>query len=93
MSPTMTEMPRYECHKKVWALKIKEVRASIGDSRIGLVFENPLFSPREVSDEYHNKHQPQAGGYYVQYEDGYESWSPAEVFESGYTLINNDRKL
>lgn len=27
------------------------------------------------------------GGYYVVYEDGYESWSPAEAFEKGYTLI------
>jgi len=24
------------------------------------------------------------GGYYVMYEDGYASWSPAEAFESGY---------
>lgn len=24
-------------------------------------------------------------GYYVRYEDGYESWSPAKAFEEGYT--------
>jgi hypothetical protein len=24
------------------------------------------------------------GGYYVLYEDGFESWSPAKVFEAGY---------
>ena len=28
-------------------------------------------------------HSP-VGGYYVRYEDGYESWSPAGAFESGY---------
>lgn len=25
------------------------------------------------------------GGYYVEYEDGYTSWSPAKAFEDGYT--------
>jgi len=25
------------------------------------------------------------GGYYVRYSDGYDSWSPAGVFEDGYT--------
>ena len=29
----------------------------------------------------------EAGGYYVRYPDGYESWSPAEAFEEGYTLV------
>lgn len=24
------------------------------------------------------------GGYFVRYEDGYESWSPAQAFEGGY---------
>lgn len=28
-----------------------------------------------------------AGGYFVRYEDGYESWSPAAAFEGGYTRI------
>ena len=40
-----------------------------------------------VSQEYIDKHHPQEGGYYVQYEGGYESYSPAEAFESGYTRI------
>ncbi|MCK9988658.1 MAG: hypothetical protein AzoDbin1_05130 [Azoarcus sp.] len=28
------------------------------------------------------------GGYYVVYEDGYKSFSPAIAFESGYTRID-----
>ena len=40
-----------------------------------------------VTAAYVNKHQPRVGGYYVQYADGYESWSPAEAFEEGYTRI------
>ena len=34
------------------------------------------------------RHQPQVGGYYVVYApDGYASFSPADVFEEGYTLV------
>ena len=33
------------------------------------------------------KHNPEAGGYYVVYEDGYKSFSPAKAFEEGYTRI------
>jgi len=30
-------------------------------------------------------------GYAVRYEDGYESWSPADVFERAYFPMGNDR--
>ena len=33
------------------------------------------------------KHEPQVGGYFVVYKDGYCSFSPAEPFESGYTPV------
>jgi len=38
-----------------------------------------------VSRKYVLKHNPQVGGYYVVYADGYKSWSPAQAFEEGYT--------
>lgn len=41
----------------------------------------------KVSVGYLSKHQPSVGGYFVLYEDGYASWSPADVFEAGYTEI------
>ena len=38
---------------------------------------------------YYRQAQPsKSGGYYVRYPDGYESWSPAEAFEEGYTLVD-----
>jgi hypothetical protein len=40
-----------------------------------------------VTVDYLIKHQPKVGGYYVEYEDGYASWSPAEAFESGYDQL------
>lgn len=81
----MAEMPQYQCHKKVWALKIQSVRG--GDTKVHLHFEDKRYAPRPVSWEWANKFDPQAGGYFVQYEDGYESYSPAKAFEEGYTLV------
>lgn len=96
------ELPRYQCHKKVWALKIKEVVchthecpdvsiedfAATPDFQGGhLIPEDESYAPIPFDAEYYRKHKPQAGGYYVMYEDGYESWSPADAFEGGYSLI------
>ena len=88
------ELPRYKCHKEVWALKIKEVQLVAGEGTPSgakeikrLVFENGHYAPIEVDADYVRKHDPQAGGYYVVYEDGYKSFSPAQAFEEGYTLI------
>jgi hypothetical protein len=39
-----------------------------------------------VSPDYIRKHNPQPGGYFVVYDDGYQSFSPAEAFEEGYRL-------
>lgn len=40
-----------------------------------------------VPADYVAKHNPQADGYFVQYEDGYKSYSPAQAFENGYHRI------
>ncbi len=86
-----TQLPKYRCFKEVWALKILNVQEvpDPHDERcttICLTFELP-FTPRTVTREYMMKHDPQPGGYWVQYADGYESWSPADAFESGYVRI------
>jgi hypothetical protein len=41
-----------------------------------------------IDAPYIAKHNPQVGGYFVEYDDGYHSFSPAEAFEAGYTLID-----
>jgi hypothetical protein len=95
-SGASSPMPQYLCHKKVWALKIKEIVFDIDlakeenretDGRALITPENPSFAPFVVEADYVSKHKPQAGGYYVQYEGGYKSWSPAKEFEEGYSLI------
>jgi len=92
------EMPRYQCHKKVWALKIAALEPAppAKQNEEALPVGSFLMTPIEpgygkivLSADYMLKHKPQVGGYYVVYEDGYLSWSPARVFEDGYTLITD----
>lgn len=93
------ELPKYKSHKIVWALKIAKLIFDIDlardesretDGSATLYFDEEGYSPLKVNHEYVRKHDPKVGGYYVQYEDGYKSWSPADVFESGYSKIVDD---
>lgn len=87
---TDAALPRYKCHKEVWALKIKDItRVPSGNATVThtLVPEDARYAPFEVSLEYIGKHAPQPGGYYVVYADGYHSYSPARAFEEGYSLL------
>jgi hypothetical protein len=84
-------MPRYKCHKEVWALKIKDVRrVPSGNATVmhSIIPEDARYAPFAVSLEFIEKHAPKAGGYYVVYKDGYKSFSPADAFEDGYTLVS-----
>ncbi len=90
------EMPRYKCHKEVWALKIKNIdrdsdkareeqRETDGSSII--TPEEERYAPFKVDANYMHKHKPEIGGYYVVYSDGYNSFSPAKAFEDGYSPV------
>jgi hypothetical protein len=85
------ELPKYQSHKKVWALKIKDIidlnNATDGSRMI--VPEDDGYAPFAVSGDYMTKHEPQIGGYYVQYKDGYQSYSPAQAFEEGYSRVSS----
>ena len=96
------EMPKYQCHKQVWALKIKTVAVhASGDTAVSdaefqasdafqgahLITVEDGYAPFHVSADWFRKHKPEAGGYYVVYEDGYKSYSPAAAFESGYSPL------
>ena len=89
----VAEMPRYKSHKHVWALKIAAIkldgegedRETDGSAMITPAEEG--YAPFRVDHSYMRKHNPQVGGYYVVYADGYKSWSPAAAFEEGYTRV------
>jgi len=88
MNDVQRELPMYECHKKVHALKIaaievnKDLSAQIApaDDCFAAFTTNPGWAKRfEGSDV-----DP---GYFVLYADGFASWSPSAAFEAGYTLV------
>lgn len=86
-------MPQYQCHKKVWAFKIADLEPLAKDDLSGPSGDF-LLSPAEVEylpvtidAAYMQKHKPEIGGYFVVYDDGYKSYSPAKAFEDGYTRI------
>ena len=93
---TCRELPRYKCHKEVHALKIEfikpdaelakaENRETTGGAWFKIADEG--YKSIHVEADWMKKHAPVAGGYYVVYEDGYKSFSPAKAFEDGYTRI------
>jgi hypothetical protein len=79
-------LPRYRCHKEVRAVKIKHVKIDLA-ANYSVVPEDEGLDPIPVSAEYVKKHNPNSTGYFVVYEDGYQSFSPAKAFEEGYTRI------
>lgn len=90
------EMPKYKSHKEVWALKIAGIERDIDaakkenretDGTITIIPEENGCAPFRLSHEFVHKHNPVVGGYFVQYKDGYMSFSPADAFEDGYTKI------
>lgn len=91
------EMPKYQCHKRVYALKIAEILPNPNPDATGrsaatsygarIVPADPHYGTFEVDANYMNRHSPKAGGYYVVYDDGHASFSPAAAFETGYSPI------
>ena len=89
------EMPLYNCHKQVHALKIANLEPSAGNRPAGpteetdggliITPEDDGYAPFKVDHGYVQRHKPEVGGYYVVYKDGYKSYSPAKAFEEGYT--------
>jgi hypothetical protein len=87
MSVTV-QLPKYKCHKEVWALKIKHINLLANEGETAVIFpEEERYAPIEVNKEYMQKHKPKVGGYFVVYQDGYRSFSPAAAFEEGYSKI------
>ena len=65
--------------KYIGTKQIEAESMTLGDfvARTG---RNPYKNPDE--------HDPEEDGYFVKYQDGYESWSPAEPFEKAYKVAD-----
>ena len=86
------DLPLYKCHKQVRAFKISQIEQGKANEptpyhggSYWLLSTPPNGHAVEVPVAYMNKHDPAIGGYFVAYEDGYISYSPAKAFEDGYT--------
>lgn len=88
--PVERAMPRYQCHKKVWALALSDVEINndTGDARLTPLDKGyaPFDAPAEWVKRFHSTADDP--GYYVVYDDGFRSWSPTKAFEDGYALIS-----
>lgn len=83
-------MQKYKCHKVVEAFKIAKISISpITTVMVSEPDENNGVVNAVVRAEWVIKFKPAVGGYYVQYADGYASYSPAEAFEEGYTRMED----
>lgn len=87
MSAT-AEMPRYQSHKKVWALKIAALEIH-EDKSATIAPEEIPYAPFKTHPGWAERFTGSEDdkGYFVQYEDGFASWSPTKAFEDGYTRI------
>ena len=95
----MQQLPLYQCHKKVRAAKITCITGpdgfADGHAEIVTDVQDPACLPGaghitvSVDADWLTRNPKLAvGGYFVVYEDGYTAYSPAEPFESGYTLFS-----
>jgi hypothetical protein len=82
------DMPRWKCHKVVRAMKISGVDRSL----LRLYLDGGRHT-LGVTQAWWEKNDPCAPGYYVVYNDGYASWSPAGAFEDGYTPLRPCRDM
>lgn len=88
-------MKRYTSFKEVDAAKIDHLILGEGQAvdqvTVMTVDGEQIPTTREwLLKHSDNETKVLAGGYFVRYADGYESWSPAEAFESGYKEITED---
>jgi hypothetical protein len=79
----------YKSHKIVKAAKITGMNHGKTLTLDGM---NGLFN-MDPDPIFWKRNEPEIGGYFVQYEDGFQSYSPARAFEQGYTEVNLNQGL
>jgi hypothetical protein len=89
-------LPPWQCHKTVWAGQITGIigEPGVDEKPHTVVVAAPDGTTASVAirvgQEWFAKHEPEVGGYFVLYENGYQSYSPADAFEDGYTPAGGD---
>ena len=91
MEPNTTQpvqLPRWRCHKVVKAALILGMSPlwTADDGRKLFTLSTDSGSV-EVPQSYVDKHRPKVGGMFVEYPDGYQSFSPRDAFFEGYAPV------
>lgn len=86
----MKDLCTYRCHKSVKAARIASVEFREDASATIAVADSDLcIETKPGWAETFRRQMPDDNpdlGYFVEYDDGYQSWSPTDRFEAGYTL-------
>lgn len=84
-------MDKYKSHKVVEAALISDINQS--EKKVHVLNRAGEMSVITPTDDWFARHRAATnawkGGYYVRYEGGYDSWSPADVFAEGYSLVDS----
>lgn len=87
-----SRLPVYQSHKIIAALRIDNIAKTPIPTDTGvciIMYSNEIGNGIQfnipIAD--YKKHNPQIGGYWVFYQDGYESYSPTKPFKKGNTRI------
>ncbi len=83
----MSDLPRWQCHKQVSADRIVQLNRTPEGRRAWVLAGGAVI---EVSPDLAARAAKMTRddlGYYVRYDDGYESWSPSKAFEDGYSRL------
>ena len=89
------ELPKWKCHKEVWADEVITVRDHSNEynncpvencAHISWELKGGGFVHIDKELQRRGGDNP-VGGYFVVYADGYRSWSPKKAFEDGYTKL------
>lgn len=84
------ELPSYRSIKSVKAAKITRLnRTQDEPATVVTVDAGRWPMDIQVPDSWLQKHEPQVGGYFVVYQDGYCSYSPSGPFEKGHIRIDS----
>lgn len=88
-------MQRYKSHKVVEAGRIMGLSWEPTSRYVNVESDNERGYERiEVTAEFYARGTPGLKDYLVRHEpDGYLSWSPADKFEAGYTLVNEESNM
>ena len=92
------QLPKYKSTKTVEALRIEKIAVlnpprrhfnAYNETIVGAIITptDKRYPPFHVSPDYLFKHEPQPGGYWLRYKDGYLSYCPAPQFEAGNERI------